>query len=96
MQLEDHIRELLTGIGFREIDVRGTDRDDPDGRFRVTCAAPLENGSISRTVEVEKLTWMSLPGGGDLRIRDLEVQERTDDTLRIDMDLTASPGAPTH
>ena len=96
MNLEETISKVLTGIGFREIAVEPTDEERRDGQFRVTCAAPLEDGKISGEVQVEKLTWMSLPGGEDLRIQELEVRERTDDTLWIGMDLTAGRTAPRH
>ena len=96
MDLEKRISEVLTGIGFREIAVEPAKDDRQDGQFRVTCAAPLENGKISGTVQVEKLTWMSLPGGEDLRIQELEVRDRTDDTLWIGMDLRAGRGTPRH
>lgn len=96
MNLEKRISDVLTGIGFREIAVEPAEEDRQDGQFRVTCAAPLENGRISRAVQVEKLTWMSLPGGDDLRIQELEVRDRTDDTLWIGMDLRAKRSAPGH
>ena len=96
MNLEKRISEVLTEIGFREIAVEPAKEDRREGQFRVTCAAPLENGEISGAVQVEKLTWMSLPGGEDLRIRELEVRDRTDDTLRIGMDLRAGREAPRH
>ncbi len=97
MNLEERISDVLTGIGFREITVEAAGETPRNGRFRVTCAAPLENGEISGTVDIEKLTWMSLPGGEDLRIQELEVQDRTEDTLWIHMDLRAGrPAAPRH
>ena len=96
MSLEKRISDVLTGIGFREIAVEPARDDRQDGRFRVTCAAPLEDGKISGAVQVEKLTWMSLPGGEDLRIQELEVRDRTDDTLWIGMDLRAERGTPRH
>lgn len=96
MKLEERISDVLTGIGFREIAVEPAEEAREDGQFRVTCAAPLENGKISGAVHVEKLTWMSLPGGEDLRIQELEVQDRTDDTLWIGMDLKAGREARRH
>lgn len=96
MSLEQRISDVLTGIGFREIAVEPAEEDRRDGQFRVTCAAPLENGRISGAVQVEKLTWMSLPGGEGLRIEELEIRERTDDTLWIGMDLRAGTAAPRH
>lgn len=96
MNLEKTISDVLTGIGFREIAVEPAEEGRQDGQFRVTCAAPLENGKISGAVQVEKLTWMSLPGGEDLRIQELEVRDRTDDTLWIGMDLRAGQSAPRH
>lgn len=93
MELEHHVRDALEEIGFSDIQVRTTELGDPEHRFRVTCTAPLDDGSISRAVRVEKLTWMSLPNGGALRIHDLEVRDRGEEEIRIDMDLRASAGA---
>lgn len=95
MKIEETISEVLTGIGFRDIDVEPAGEALRDGRYRVTCAAPLEDGEISGAVRVEELTWMSLPGGEDLRVHELEVRDRTDDTLWIDMDLRAGRAAST-
>lgn len=94
MTLEDRISDVLTGIGFREIAVEPVHGERQDGCYRVTCAAPLEDGKISGSLRVEKLTWMTLPGGRDLRVQELEVRDRTDDTLRIGMSLKASRPAP--
>lgn len=93
MNLEKKISDVLTGIGFSEVAVEAARDDRRDGQFRVTCTAPLEDGEISGALEVEKLTWMSLPGGEDLRIQELEVRDRTDDTLCIGMDLRAGQHA---
>lgn len=93
MNLEKKISDVLTGIGFREVAVEAARDDRRDGQFRVTCTAPLEDGEISGAVEVEKLTWMSLPGGEDLRVQELEVRDRTDHALCIGMDLRAGQPA---
>ena len=94
MKVEERICDVLAGIGFREIAVEPIQGDREDGCYRVTCAAPLEDGRISGSLRVEKLTWMRLPGGEDLRIQELEVRDRTDDTLAIGMRLKATRAAP--
>lgn len=95
MTLETRIREVLDDIGLREIAVRASGNGDADGRFRATCTAPVRDGRISSAVQVEKLTWMSLPGGGELRIQELEVEDRTEEALRIAMELRAERPAAT-
>lgn len=86
MRLVDEIRDILDDIGLRQIQIspNGDDRE-----FRATGTVPLTDGEISNTVQVEKLTWMSLPSGRDLRIRRLEVENRTEERLQIGMDLFA-------
>ena len=93
MSVEEDIREVLGEIGLREI---GVQRDETDGsgrQFRVAGTVPLEDGQISRSVQVEKLTWLSLPGGRSLRIRRLEVVDRTDEELRLGLYLSARTAA---
>lgn len=86
MRIVDEIRDILDDIGLREIQIspNGGDRT-----FRASGTVPLSDGEISNAVQVEKLTWMSLPSGRDLRIRRLEVENRTEERLRIGMDLFA-------
>lgn len=95
MSLEEDIRSVLGGIGLRKIDVRPDEGEVSERRFRVTGTIPLEDGRISRSVQVEKLTWLSLPGGRSLRIRRLEVVERADEELRLALHLTARSAVST-
>lgn len=95
MTLVERVEDALSAIGMEELKIvpeqgeaPGTVRHRP--RYRVRGAVPMEDGKIPTGIELEKLTWDTLPSVPELEIEEFEVVGREPDRLSLTMLLSKS------
>jgi hypothetical protein len=95
MTLVERVEAALSAIGVKELRIVPEEQEDTETvhhrpGYRVRGAVPMENGKIPTGVELEKLTWDTLPSVPELEIEEFEVVGREPDRLSLTMLLSKS------